>query len=218
MKKSSVLLLIVLIMSLGACDKETIVEEQTFVLEESTEQLEESKARWGGNCYYYFEFGRYVVNPFTGNFYCNKLLPGICRAEKICIPDFYFDPCWLVPCWIDFLDPWIIYEKIRPEEFGNIREKVELDINPEIGAVPFALNEEIAGLQYYAKNGLMEFEGNGEGGVFYLEENLTLDAEVSKGLGLRGNVIKAGKYPVIVNQKNETFNVILSVEKGFERK
>ena len=44
-----------------------------------------------------------------------------------------------------------------------------------------------------------------------------MDAETSEELGLQGNVVKSGEYPVIHNKENGTYNVILSVEKGFEK-
>ena len=74
----------------------------------------------------------------------------------------------------------------------------------------FSLNEKIVGFQFYEKEGL--FKDN----IFTVKDPLILDAETSKELGLQGNVVSTGEYPVIVNEKNGTFNVILAVEKGFK--
>ncbi|MFD2563713.1 hypothetical protein [Aquimarina rubra] len=190
-----------------ACDEETV---DNTVIEESLEfdnsNLEEAngKAHWG-RCYYFVRPGL----KFGGR--CYKQFPGICDIYKICIPELIYDPCIFVPCWIEIFDPWIIYEKLDPREFVSFRDKLELEIDPRENVFPFALNEGIAGLQFYQDEGFLRDN------TFQLEEDLILDAETSKELGLHGNIVKAGKYPVITNKENGTFNAILSVEKGFER-
>ncbi len=206
MKKVIFLSVVVIAFSiLFSCEKETVGETNSILeIDEINEQTEVDGKWVSYRCFYVFERGL----RFQGR--CLSSNIGICRFERICIPIFY-DPCWIVPCWIDIFDPWIIYEKIDPIDFLSFRDKLELDINPREHSIPFALNERIAGLQFYEDEGL--FKDN----VFTVEDSLILDAEVSKELGLQGNVVKAGKYPVIVNKENGTFNVILSVEKGFER-
>ena len=215
MKKLTVMIMGVMLLLSGACEKETDYEPQNSITDSQVGVEETVEDKYGGRyCVYFIEYGRWVASPF--GFYCNKNLPGICSIERFCFPEIIFDPCWLIPCWVEIFDPWDIYEKINPREFESIRDKLELEIDPRIGSAPFALNEQIAGLQFYEQNELMEIRDK-ESGVFYLENDLKLDAETSRSLGLFGNTVKAGKYPVLVNPENETFNVILSVEKGFER-
>ncbi|MDH7447343.1 hypothetical protein [Aquimarina sp. 2201CG14-23] len=207
MKKVVFLAAVITLSVFCACERETV---DNTIVEESidwnTNTLDETdgKANWG-RCYYYVRKGL----KFGGT--CYSQFIGICDVYRICIPELVFDPCQFVPCWIDIFDPWIIYEKIDPREFISFRDKLDLKIDPRENVFPFALNEGIAGLQFYQDEGFLRDN------TFNLEEDLILDAETSKELGLHGNVIKAGKYPVIINERNKTFNAILAVEKGFER-
>ncbi|MBW1294062.1 hypothetical protein [Aquimarina litoralis] len=204
MKKVFFLVVVIAIGMFYACERET-VEAPTEVESIEATDLVEIEGKRYGRCFYLIEPGL----KFLGR--CYTSFPSICKIHKICIPDIIYDPCWFVPCWIDIFDPWIIYEKLDPREFISIKDKLELDIDPKEAAIPFALNERIAGLQVYNQEGILKGE------TFVIKENLVLDAEVSKELGLQGNVVRAGEYPVIANKENGTFNVILSVEKGFER-
>jgi hypothetical protein len=205
MKKVFFLVVAISIGVFYACEKETVEETNSIVEVNESNNQTDMEGKWASyRCYYIFERGL----RFQGR--CFSSLNGICGFEKICIPIFY-DPCWFVPCWIDIWEPWIIYEKLDPRDFLSFRDKLEVDIDPRKVSIPFALNEKIAGLQFYQEEGL--FKDN----VFIVEDSLILDAEISKELGLQGNVVKAGKYPVITNKENGTFNVILAVEKGFER-
>ncbi|RZS99201.1 hypothetical protein [Aquimarina brevivitae] len=207
MKNSFLIVALVTLCLLSACDKETIDEQQQVQsIDEEIVDLESTLAKiHGGICYYYVKRGLKISGR------CYSGFPSICQIYRICIPDIIFDPCYIIPCWIDILDPWIIYEKINPREFLSFRDKLELKINPEEQAVPFALNEAVAGLQFYQQEGF--FKGN----TLVLEEAMILDAETSRELGLHGNVVQPGRYPVIANEENGTFNAILAVEKGFER-
>ncbi|WP_299185992.1 hypothetical protein [uncultured Aquimarina sp.] len=206
MKKVFFLAVIVLSSMFFSCEKGNVEETNENVTVDLIDNETDVQGKWGivWRCYYIFERG---LN-FRGN--CYSQFNGVCGVKRICIP-IIVDPCWIVPCWIDIFDPWIIYEKIDPRDFLSFRDKLELDIDPRETAMPFALNEEIAGLQFYQEEGL--FKDN----VFTVKDSLILDAETSKELGLHGNVVKAGEYPVIHNKENGTYNVILAVEKGFER-
>ncbi len=211
-------MMIMMFFVFAACEKETVYQEQTNAIDQIDQEKDINETvdgKWGGEwCIYFIEYGRWQLT--SSGLRCNDNLPGICSIRKFCIPKLVIDPCWLIPCWIDIFDPWIIYEKFDPRDFGSFRDKLELDIDPRITSVPFALNEQVMGLQFYEKNELMSIE-NRESGVFYLETDLVLDKETSENLGLQGNIVNAGKYPILINPENETFNVILSVEKGFKR-
>jgi len=205
MKKLAIVVFVgIFLISFYACEKEAVIENQPIVdVRNSASDLDpgvDGKYFYREMCVYLIEFGRWEWNPFPGVLRCNKRRPGICGMEKICIqvPIIIEDPCWMIPCWPEIIDPWVIYPKV----------------DPRITAVPFAMNEGTMGLQFYNENSLMSFEGNT--GVFVLEKDRVFDAETSKEIGLRGNLVQAGKYPVLYNKENGTFNVILSVEKGFE--
>jgi len=219
MKKLFVLFAGVLMILLYSCEEETIVDNQpsldAVTIEPETQENIDGKLFYKQICIYFYDFGRWQFNPWpVGSFGCNPRLPGICRIYKRCIPIIIPDPCWIIPCWIDFLDPWDIYREIDPGKFGSFKDKFELDIDPKISSVPFAINEQIMGLQFYERNELMSFK---EKPVFTLERDMTFDAETSKEIGLSGNVVQAGEYPILYNKENGTFNVLLSVEKGFEK-
>lgn len=219
MKKLSVLLLVgVLLTTFYACEKETVVENQPLVdqidVKTGIDQSVDGKFAFKHICIYFYEFGRWQFNPWSGGFSCNPRGAGICSVKKICFPVIVHDPCWLIPCWLDIFDPWDIYKEIDPRKFASFKDKLELDIDPRVSSVPFAINEKIMGLQFYEKNSLMSFEGKP---VFALERDMVFDAETSKEIGLQGNAVKAGEYPILYNKENGTFNVILSVEKGFEQ-
>jgi len=192
MKKLSVLVFVVsLLISFYACEKETEIENQPLVdrvsIDPIVDQDVEGKLFFKKICYYDIEPGRWTQNPFTGLFYCNSSSIGICSAKKICIP-IIFDPCWFFPCWLDFIDPWDIYKKIDPREFLSFKDKLELDIDPREASIPFAINENIMGLQFYDKNNLMSFEDKTP--IFTLENDAIFDAKTSKEIGLRGKKIK----------------------------
>jgi len=205
MKKVFFLALVIALSVFWACEKETVEETNSIVEVSESNDKTEIQGKWSPfmRCYYIFERGF----RFRGN--CFSAFNSICSVKKICIP-IIIDPCWIVPCWIGIFDPWIIYEKLDPRDFLSFRDKLELDIDLRETAIPFALNEKIAGLQFYQDEGL--FKDN----TFTVKDRLILDAEVSKELGLQGNVVKAGAYPVITNKENGTFNVILEVAKGFK--
>ncbi len=218
MKKLSVLVVVgVLLISLYACEKETVIEKQPSIdqvdLKPEIDEVADGKFGVKWICVYFLEFGKWEFSPW-GGFHCNSRKAGICGARKECFPVFVYDPCWIIPCWLDVFDPWDIYREIDPREFLSFKDKLKLDIDPRVTSVPFAINEQVMGLQFYKKNDLMSFKDKP---VFSLEQDMIFDAETSKLLGLQGNAVKAGEYPILFNEKNETFNVILSVEKGFER-
>ncbi|KAA1247621.1 hypothetical protein [Aquimarina sp. RZ0] len=207
MKKVSLIVVVAIILIIWACEKEQILKEESVVVENNDSEEPETKKGWGQTCFYYIEYG------LKWGGHCHSSFPGICEYKRICIPEIYFEPCQLIPCWPDIFDPRIIYEKIDPRVFISLREKLQLDIDSRHGAVPFAMNEGILGLQFYEENRLLSSDGK----ILLLKQDLVLDIETTKELGLRGNVLKAGEYPVVFNKENKTFNAILNVEKGFER-
>jgi hypothetical protein len=134
---------------------------------------------------------------------------------KICIR---FIRIWRVRCWFDF----DLLEKIPglclrcPEDIVKIiPEDIIPDFRRELGdnlpldekenAVFFPLTAGVVGLQSYEESEYLNKEH------FYLKEEITLSEEEQKGLGVDGKVIPAGEYPVIYNERNNTFNAIIAV-------
>ncbi|MEM9341199.1 MAG: hypothetical protein AAGA66_20885, partial [Bacteroidota bacterium] len=80
-------------------------------------------------------------------------------------------------------------------------------INPKEDFGTFPINEHLLGMQYFRDvPGLIDKE------VFRVHTSIELDKETVASIGLKGNVIPAGTYPVIFNEKSETFNAIVSVD------
>jgi hypothetical protein len=134
---------------------------------------------------------------------------------RICIR---FIRIWWVRCWFDFE----IFEKIPdlclscPEDIVKIiPEDIIPDFRIELGdklpldekenVIFFPLTSGVIGLQSYGESEFLNKER------FYLKEEITLSEEEQKGLGVDGKVIAAGEYPVIYNERNNTFNAIVAV-------
>ena len=109
MKRVSLVCVVALI-AFWACEKETIVENPSSIAEDEEVNtiIDIDKHFIGEMCYFNFEFGKRVFVAPTNTFYCNPNYFGICSHEVFCIPEIIIDRCTFVPCWIDFLDPWII--------------------------------------------------------------------------------------------------------------
>jgi len=105
-----------------------------------------------------------------------------------------------------YLDPWVLYSKIDPLRVPDIRGQFNLNIDKS-GMVPFPVNYAVLGLQFY-----VPIKGALDRQLFYLEKDLELDPNFAKENGLRSNIIPAGKYPVLFNQKTGNYNAIVSVK------
>lgn len=134
-------------------------------------------------------------NPYQCNYFTGR---------EICIPViidcfWVWDERWRNPWdWRDYLDPRDIYDFRR--DIGDI-------IDPREDFGMFRINENLLGMQYFdVQPGLIDKD------VFNVSSSIELDAETAESLGLKGNIIPAGKYPVAYNEKNGTFNAIVSVE------
>ena len=218
MKKRSLVIIGAMLISLVACQKEHIIEEVATpeaILEQ--EDVAASGKASGEFCKFTLQFNaRSVLHPITGKQTCQFDPGNICVIVE-CFPDpslifelppLIWDPCQLVPCGLEFIDPWILVEKIDPREFRSFKEVYELRLDEKTEAIPFTLNENVLGVQFYK-------QPQRESDVFYLENKIVLDREVAKKLGLRGNVIESGKHPVIFNKENKTHNVLFIIETGF---
>lgn len=208
MKNFRIIAVLFLTVFFVACQEETLVTNEPVAegAELSTSDKDLDNARWK-YCFPVIEHGRWVANPFTGTWYCNSNLIGICSFRWICIvPPILIDPCGFVPCWEKWIDPWEIYRELDPRDFYSFADKLEMEIDPEINVAPFRINEATLGIQFYAP---IEETINEE--VLILETDLDLGEEFAKQYNIRGGVVPAGKYPVVFNPENKTYNAIVTV-------
>ncbi|MBQ4822094.1 hypothetical protein [Aquimarina sp. MMG016] len=239
MKKLSLVIIVGVLILLYSCQEENIFEEQTTISESSDIDIQ-TKGPSGRFCKFTLQFNaRSEINPATGKRECVYNPFEICAIVD-CLPNPFvefeppliiFDPCAIIPCGWDIQDPWIIPEVLDPAALVSLKDKLQLDIDPRSQGVPIALNKSILVMQLYketnmlslinqsSSNDIAHYEAftqpQPQPSIFYLDRKLILDAEVTKNLGLHGNAIKAGKYPVIFNRENNTYNVVLSVNRGF---
>lgn len=168
----------------------------------------------------------------------SRFLRGPCEIRQICIPEvapgtrLWFNPTICVPgspfqctyftgrerCFpiiIDcfwrweeiWIDPWDWREFIDPYDIYDFRKDLIDVIDPKEDFGMFRINENILGMQYFNEiPGLIDKE------AFFVHSSIELDAKTAESLGLKGNIIPAGKYPVAYNEENGTFNAIVSVD------
>lgn len=232
MKKRSLVIIGAMLIFLTACQQENISEEietSEVVLEQDNTNLQ-AKAS-GEFCRFTLQFNaRSEYDVATGKQKCMNHLGSIC-AIVACfpnpdiifeIPPVIWDPCQIIPCGLDFRDPWVIYERINPLEFKSFKDVYNLRLDEKSEGIPFALNENVLGIQFYkhpetsiVNDAIMYGDPNPQPSIFYLEKEIALDRDVAKKLGLRGNSIQAGKYPIVFNKENKTYNLMVVVENGF---
>lgn len=107
-----------------------------------------------------------------------------------------------------WIDPWRWREFMDPREIYDFRRDLKDVIDPKVDFGTFPINENLLGLQYYNDiPGLINKE------TFTVQTSIELDEKTVESIGLKGNVIPAGKYPVAYNEKSRTFNAIVSVDK-----
>jgi len=206
MKKVFFLVVATAVCSFYACETENVEEPQSVVeLNESNDLAlnaqEESTSRYR-NCIYIIN-GCSFIN--SGIFEIRQLR---CDIEAICEP-YIKDPCEIF-CLPKIYDLNILLKKLGGIDLIPIKDELKLDIDPRITTIPFPINKKFMGLQAYKEAGSLKKD------VFRVKKTLVLDTEMAKTLGLQGNVIRAGEYPVVVDDKNGTYNAIVSVEKGFK--
>ncbi|ELR70925.1 hypothetical protein C900_03208 [Fulvivirga imtechensis AK7] len=199
----------VLVLFMNACQEEVFDRPGDKPVSQETHQVIKGSddTRFGrGICFPVVDPGRIVRGPL--HIECVNQW-GACNTyyEK-CIP--WLDPCAIVPCGIEWRDPWIIYEKfhINPELFGSLRDAAQIQIDPSSTAAYFPVNADVLGVQFYKEWSHMVSKGN-----LHLRTTMLLDEESVKDYELNGNAIPAGVYPVVYNEKNGTFNAFTSVMK-----
>ncbi|WP_103068930.1 hypothetical protein [Aquimarina sediminis] len=220
MKQVIVSTMLILLIGVLACEQENNLEERTVV--ENTDKIE-AKGSTRGLCSYQFITAKQICDRGLCKCDPRGTLDGIC-AQINCFPDIfnpispepiYLNLCKVIRCdWV-YNDPWSIYYKADPNEFGSIKDKFKLTIKSDLEGMPFAMNSNVLGIQFYNENYLMTMnygDSMPQSSIFHLKNRLTLDESYLKELGLKGNVVEAGKYPIVFNKKNKTYNVILKVQ------
>jgi hypothetical protein len=196
-------IIVAAVFSFAACQKETEREfqkENTVNTTNKNLNTAETQQRITANgrffCYplYYFKLGRPIFNCYFG--------AGVCK--------FIFWKC--IPLYVEwpFRKWWEIYDllKLRDEiiRFGQIPNVGEGVINPkeQLGVLP--VNPRVVILQFgTAQRGVLDQK------QFSLEEGFDLDENLVRQFELQGNHVPSGKFPVIYDEKNNTYNALVSV-------
>ncbi|WP_074405696.1 hypothetical protein [Aquimarina megaterium] len=227
MKKVVLTIVAVLLTTLWACEKENSIEEQ---ITEDVKEIDSNISKKAGAsqralCIYSLTLDKQICDDRDMTCRCDPRgsVIGVC-AQIQCLPNVfnpitpepvYSNLCKIIRCdWV-YNDPWRIYDKVDPRVFNSIKDVLKLTIKSDTKAIPFAMNKNILGLQFYKPNNMMYRDSKTlEAGpsMFHLKNTVILDKVYLKRLGLKGNVIKPGKYPVIFNKRNKTYNVILKVK------
>jgi hypothetical protein len=141
---------------------------------------------------------------------------------RICIR---FIRIWWVRCWIE---PGY-FERIKPnpclscpeEIFKLLPHDIIPDFRKELGdnlkledkeledkenVIFFPITSGVIGLQSTVESEVLNRER------FTLKVEIKLSEEEQKGLGVEGSVIPAGEYPVIFNERNNTYNALVGVK------
>lgn len=207
--KNLIILLIGAMLMVTSCQDEVLKDQEPATKDAAGEQAAGKSAttynRLGsGICFPVVDPGRIVRGPL--DIYCIDAWGACNEYYEQCIP--WLDPCGIVPCGIDWLDPWIIYEKFRanPEVFGSLRDAAQIQIDPATTAAQFPVNSGVVGIQFYTERTNMVTKDRLQFRTSYI-----LDKERAADYGLKGNVVQAGIYPVIYNEKNGTFNAFTNV-------
>jgi len=185
MKKVIFLAVVIAISLFYACETETVEDKQSVIeVNESNNltQNPESKLNYRlRNCAAVYIRCLAVENGII------TVSDEICDVYFKCKPFIDFgDFCRLLPCKPDVFDVWKLQDILDAEDFPSFIDEFGLKIDRREAAVPFALNNKTAGLQFYKEAGL--FKNN----VYQIKNPLILDVKVSKSLGLQGNVVKPG--------------------------
>lgn len=122
--------------------------------------------------------------------------------------------CWLEPDYFERIKPDLCLScpedivRVLPEDIiPDFRKELgdQLPLDEKEHAVFFPLTSGVIGLQSYGEQAFLNKER------FYLKEDLALSEEEQQGLGVTGKVIPAGAYPVLYNERTNTYNAILAV-------
>ncbi len=125
-------------------------------------------------------------------------------GREICFP-IIVDCFWRWEEW--WIDPWDWREYLDPRDIYDFRQDLKDVIDPREDFGMFRINEHLVGMQYFNDvPGLIDKE------IFNVHTSIELDPKTAESLGLKGNIIPAGKYPVAYNEKDGTFNAIVSVD------
>ncbi len=169
----------------------------------------------------YIEYGEKIC-PTPNSCYCDfDSLYRICEISldyyqfpplEFEEPPILWDPCENFPCGWDYNDPWEIFEAFEAGVFGSIKDYFEIEIEqPTAQAFLFPINEEILGMQFYEINQLMG-DPNPQPNIYYVNDEIIIDAVIAEELGLHGQVIEPNEYPIIYNEENHTYNVIFKIQ------
>ncbi len=223
MKNTAKYLLLILV--LCACQKETDSvqsETENTILVESIEMVNHQKRSYGPRIHLKVQYGRRSCQRQYTNCRCINIdLDKFCgwEIDFLQVPPLEFeepqtvgDFCHIFSCGWNHSDPWEVYENIDPLEFGSIKDHFKLEIEqPTAEAFITTLNDELLVAQFYTVNQMMN-EPSPETNIYYLNDEIVFEESLAKEIGLSGTTISSGKYPIVYNKENQTYNVIFKVQ------
>lgn len=214
-----------IIIIISACDHQndtTATEINTTIQVESPKANTGAKLSRGQLIKLDVEYGMKVCIPGTTNCSCqDNDLNLFCtwKIKFIDVPPFDIEEppmvpgfCHIIPCGWNYDDPWEFYENIDPLKLASIKDHFKLEIEqPSAQGFLFLVNESLLGVQFYKVNQMMG-EPNPQPNIYYLENEIIFAESFAKEMGLEGQIIEPGKYPILYNKENETYNVIFKVQ------
>ncbi|MGD1840279.1 MAG: hypothetical protein ACFB0B_05195 [Thermonemataceae bacterium] len=207
------LLVVAFIVTATACSQNASEEAEAVVPQTSTAVTSDAETEGKANAR---DFGSFEVTAIIANHVWGSqwngagcdLVPhaSVCLGnliEAIEIEVIELDPrCPFCPPPVCLSCPPPIVATLDPEIINPLLERYETIVTQ------YSINEEVMGLQFYQEGAFLSTE------VFLIEENLFLNEEVVNTLGLSGNMVQAGEYPVLFDEERGTFDVNLPVIEG----
>ncbi|WP_024769687.1 hypothetical protein [Aquimarina macrocephali] len=187
MKKVVLNIVAVLLITLCACEQENSIEEQTAEdVKENTSKKAGASQR--GLCIYSLTLDKQICDDRDMTCRCDPSgsVIGVC-AQIQCLPNVfnpitpepvYLNLCKIIRCdWV-YNDPWSVYDNVDPRVFNSIKDVLKLTIKSDTKAIPFAMNKNILGLQFYKPNNMMYRDSKtleAEPSMFHLKNTVILD-------------------------------------------
>ncbi|RZS99202.1 hypothetical protein [Aquimarina brevivitae] len=230
----SITCITLLILLCYSCTEESIIEVEEN--QTAVEQQIEAKGPSGEFCRFTLQlYAKKVTHPVSGRATCQYDPLNNCVIMD-CLPNPFIqiepplilvNPCKIIPCDWNIQDPWEVLKFLKPEYLVSFKDRYPIDLNPKEQMVPIRLTENLLVLQTYKEHPAIKDmavsynldyvsgEPNPQPNIYFkLKNNIKLDPEMSKMLNTGLNLIKSGKYPVIYNKKEGTFNIIIRLSKG----
>lgn len=196
------IIIMVSVLTIASCQKNN--EPTSAIKNTSTEQNLASEGNQDNNitpsnhvwCFplYYFKQGLPILNCNWGYGFC------FFKIWK-CIP-IYVE--WPPRKWWDIYDLEILREEII--RYGKIPSLTQDVISPKEQLSILPINDQVVMLQLYQQQENMLNEKQ-----LRLDDGFDIPEDLVKQYELKGDHVDAGKYPVIYDARNKTYNALVNV-------